>query len=123
MNLLLTRDRPNAPPLDPVSPFAKSAPHLRQQAAGRHGRDEMQLRDSQGEHFDSRCSFAAFHFLASTSAGGLLSDKSQDQWFAWGEDRRQGNWGYATSSSGPDCFGGSNETAKGHVYIVNNCDS
>lgn len=123
MNLLLTQDRPNAPALDPVTPFAKSAPHLRQQAEGQRGGDEMQLRDSQGKHFDSRCSFAASHFLALTSTGGPSSDKSQDQRFVCGEDGRQGNWGYATSSSGPDCFCGSNETAKGHGSKVNNCDS
>lgn len=75
--------------------------------------------DSQEKHFD----IAAFHFLALTSSCGLLSDKSQDQRFARREDGHQGNWGYDTSSSGTDCFCGSNETTKGHVYKVNNWNS
>ncbi|TWW81535.1 hypothetical protein D4764_01G0013500 [Takifugu flavidus] len=59
--------------------FSTCAAATAARAEGQRGGDEMQLRDSQGKHFDSRCSFAAFHFLALTSTGGLSSDKSQDQ--------------------------------------------
>lgn len=82
--------------LTPVAPFAKSAPHHRQRAAGHRGGNEEHPRSSQGKQFTSRCSFAAFHVLALTSACGLSSDKNQDQRLARCGDGRQGNGGYAT---------------------------
>lgn len=85
---------PNAPALDPhqdLAPFAKSAPHHHQQAAAHRGGNETFLGNSQGKHLNSRCSFAAFHFLVFTSACGLSSDKTQDQRSACCGDGCQGN--------------------------------
>lgn len=100
--------------LTPVAPFATSALLQHRQAAGHRGGTEMHRRNSQGKHFNSRCSFAAFHFLALTSARGTSSDKTQDQRLARCGDGHQGNKGYATCLSGPDCICRNNETAKRH---------
>lgn len=109
--------------LTPVAPFAKSAPLQHRQAAGQRGGAERHQRNSQGKHFYSRCSFAAVHFLALTSARGTSSDKTQDQRLTCCGDGRQGNGGNATSISGPDCFCSSNDTAKRHGNKVNSCNS